>query len=866
MRPGRQKRGSGIRALILCACALSANGQQFDARIGVRPKDRANAIDESRRVSLPTRTSFHQGMDQGAVPPTYPMEHLVLVLKSDPDQSAALEQLGTAQQDHRSPLYRHWLTPDAFGAHFGVSEHDIAAVTGWLHSYGFDVDPPPKSRRWLVFSGTAAQVEAAFHTSIHTYLVNGAIHHANATAPEIPEALAGVVDGPLSLSDARAAAGPQPKLLLNGSLLTAPYDFAAIYDTIPLYSAGGLAGGLGESIAIVGRSNVNPGDMNAIQINSSTFGMATLTVLTPYGDPGINCLQGNPNFQLDGCVDWLEATLDVTRAASVAPQAQVILVPAKSTNTTDGIILSAQYIVDNNVAPIMSLSFSDCEPAMSHSDVTMWTNLWSQAVAQGMSVFVASGDWGADACYPQRGDGSVSFKGPAVNGLCSSPNVVCVGGTMFDDAPTSSYWSAGNALGYIPENVWDEAEGSVIYGTGGGPSTLYPKPAWQQAVTPADGARDIPDVSLSSAFHDPYLLYLGGKQTTGQGTSASAPSFAGIMALLLSSTGSDLPWGNPAPTLYQLQAGAAPSPFHTTIGGDNSVPGVPGYSAHAFTPYNLATGLGSVDVAALAGVWPSTTLGVAVSHQGSFFPGETGATYTVTVSTTARPSTGQITVTDSLPAGLTMTSMTGAGWSCSFTDTAGTCTRSDVLAPNANYPITVTVNVAVDAASSVTNQVSVVGGGSLGATAADIAPIHLHPQTITFVTLPTQRFGIAPFPVTATASSGLTVSFASTTLGVCQVSGATISLVALGICTVRATQPGNASYAAASAVNRSFLVVSVCDLTMAGSTDVSDVQQIVNEAMGLASPATILSGSGAVTVVDVEIEINAALGKGCSVN
>jgi len=855
-----------VLAAFLTAPALA---QQLDPLLAVRPADRVARVDESRRVLLAGPAPPAAGVDQGPVPADFPMDNIVLVLRAGADQQDALAGLNAAQQDRRSAFYHRWLTPETFGAHFGISEHDLAAVVAWLRSYGFAVEPAPASRLSLVFSGTAAQVEAAFHTAIHSYLVNGKLRHANASAPDIPEALANVVEGPASLGDFHAAPGRHrlsPRYQSLGSYYIAPYDFAAIYNSLPLYSNGSkLQGGLGVNIAIVARSDINLSDITAFVSHSNNFGIAAPEVLTPYGDAGVNCDQSHPNYDLTGCADWLEATLDVSRAGSVAPQAQVILVPVASTNTTDGLELSAQYIVNRNLAHVVSLSYSVCEPAMTTSMVSLWSNLWNQAAAQGMSVFVAAGDWGADACYPQREAGSTSYQNRAVNGLCSSPSVMCVGGTEFNDAASpGSYWSsAGFALGYIPENAWNETEGSGTYAGGGGASTLYAKPSWQQLVTPPDGARDVPDISLSAAFHDEYVLFLGGVQVTAEGTSAAAPSFAGIMALLIAATGSDAAWGNPGPALYALTQTASTYPFHPTVAGNNSVPGVTGYTV-ALGAYNQVTGLGSVNAAVLAGEWPSTLLQIGVTHSGDFSEGQQGATYTITVSTTARPTSGTITVTDSLPQGLTMVSMAGSGWNCTTTSASGTCTRSDSLSANSSYSILVTVNVGNSVRSPVTNGVSMTGGGAPGAGAQDVTTILLLSQSITFAPVPAQMFGAAPFLLSASASSGLAVVLFSSTPNVCQVSGSTATLEAGGTCTIVASQPGNATYAAAKPVSQSFLVLTVCDLTMSGAVSLNDVRQIVNQTLGVAAPNDNLSGSGAISVVDVQIEINAALQLGCA--
>jgi len=153
---------------------------------------------------------------------------------------------------------------------------------------------------------------------------------------------------------------------------------------------------------------------------------------------------------------------------------------------------------------------------------------------------------------------------PSVNALASIPYTVAVGGTMFNDVGTTKYWSPTNApssnasaLSYIPEDVWNEscAAGATgcttasIWAGGGGVSTLVTKPGWQSGVAgiPGDGARDLPDVSLTAAGHDPYLICLRGSCTPDaqghfsfhgvSGTSVATPSLAGIMALAVGKTG-----------------------------------------------------------------------------------------------------------------------------------------------------------------------------------------------------------------------------------------------------------------------------------------------------------------------------------------
>jgi len=162
-----------------------------------------------------------------------------------------------------------------------------------------------------------------------------------------------------------------------------------------------------------------------------------------------------------------------------------------------------------------------------------------------------------------------------------------------------------SALSYIPEVAWNESGWSGgLYSTGGGASNVYSKPAWQVAPgVPADGKRDIPDVSMAGAIHDAYVIVIQNRIFYVAGTSAATPSLASVMALVLQNTG--VRQGNVNPVLYslanlQLSSGGA-AVFHDITSGNNSVPGVAGYSTGP--GYDLATGLGSVDAYLLVNHW-----------------------------------------------------------------------------------------------------------------------------------------------------------------------------------------------------------------------------------------------------------------------
>ena len=630
-------------------------------------------MDEAQLVTLAgnvhplARAEF----DRGAAEPETRLERMLLLLKPAAASQAALDALVESQQDPRSKNFHKWLTPAQFGARFGASAVDGSRVEEWLRRHGFTVDEVAAGNRLVIFSGTAEQVAEAFHTEMHRYRVAGVEHLANSQDPQIPEALAGVVGGVVSLHDFRRrstiaarrgmTAGPEIKTDVHaraqwdlyGAHYLFPADFAAIYDLNPLYGAGTT--GADAGIAIAGRSNINLSDVAAFRASAELA--ANNPTVTPDGsDPGL----------VEGDQD--EATLDVEWAGAVAPAATVTLVAAASTAVTDGVDLSAQYIVNHAVAPVVSVSFASCEREMGATELAFYNSLWEQAASQGMTVLVASGDAGAAGCdQAKAATGTVA----GVNGLCSSPYATCVGGTELNDmANPGAYWAQtnsaaqGSALGYIPEQVWNEsgsAGGMGLWASGGGVSETYAQPTWQLGVTGAvaNGMRTVPDVSLTAAGHDGYIIYENGSDWIVSGTSAAAPSLAGIFSLVVQTmSGSGL--GGANGSLYAL-AGEGDSPFHATPAGTNSVPGVAGFAASGGT-YNAATGLGSVDGALLVSAWkaaatapptlalagPSST--VAVAAGGS-------ATVRLTASTGGSFTGGVALSVAGLPAGVT------AAWS-----------------------------------------------------------------------------------------------------------------------------------------------------------------------------------------------------------
>jgi len=684
---------SALLAGLLAACAPQA---------GAQPADRVLApVNSGAVITLEGRhPSWAQPQaDAGALPAELRLDHLTLLLSRSPQAQQAFEQLLGNQQNPASSDYHHWLTPKEIGERFGVSPHDLAAVREWLQSQNLKVDSIADSRIRINFSGAAAAVGHAFGGEMHYFQTDGKRRISLTAPPRIPAALAPVIQAihglytvethPLLKSTVHrfATSGNGPKLTFGpGVNYVVPADFATIYDVPASYS------GANQTIAIIGRSRVFNADIENFQ---GLFGLPVqdpTVIIPPEGiDPGPP--QTFPPGDGVPSDDQAEATIDVSRAGSIAPSAAIDLVVSASTLTTDGIAIAASYAVDTTpvLAHIMSLSFGDCEGNQGQAGVAFWDNLFSQAAAEGISVFVASGDSGAAGC-------DTEFQPPpanqvlSTNYICSSSYATCVGGTEFADANYSLYWgpnnpiTAGSALSYIPEGAWNEPTTNdpvnpyQVAGSGGGVSAYVPTPFWQTGpgVPAARAGRYTPDLAFSAANHDGYVgcFTAGGGDCVEfflvfYGTSTAVQDMAGIAALLNQKQGS--PQGNLNPTLYKLAA-TANNIFHdVTIATsgvsacdptgntpsmcNNSTPAplslTGGLAGYLVGPgYDEATGLGSLDVANFLAGW--TTAGVNTSSTATTVASSANpllvgvdVTFTATVATTgAHPPTGNVNFLD----------------------------------------------------------------------------------------------------------------------------------------------------------------------------------------------------------------------------
>jgi hypothetical protein len=738
-------------------------------------------IDESSLVQLKGTVSprLKGAKDLGAVDSAEPSGRLLLVLKRSPEQEADLQTF--LQQTHQpgSPNFHHWLTPAAFGERFGVAHSDLEKLTEWLQGHGLSVANTSAGKDMIEFSGTVGQVQDAFHTSIHSYSVNGAIHHANATNPEIPAALQSVVATVSQLNDFRprsyaallgqAAFNPanhQGKPTSNWTYpvgaevsdepfyFLAPEDVATQYDIAPAYAAG--ITGAGQTIGIINDADI---DISLVNAYRKLFHLPVNPpqVVVDGNDPGING-------------DSTEAYLDVENAGAVAPDATVKLYTAENVGFLGdgGLSFAILRAVNDDAASVLSLSFGSCEVDGGSGFNTYINSVWEEAAAQGQTVLVSTGDTGPeDGC-----------QGLGVSPYASSPWAVAVGGTDIyltdyatGGASLSTLWADTNdaSLGSLQkpfaEQPWDGSQfglNDITYdsvadqpynrGAGGGGASAciqsttdpdtgivtclsgWPKPSFQVGTgVPADGVRDIPDVSLfaSNGYNGvtwPICAFPGdctendlstnALLVTGVGgTSASAPAMAGIMALINQKYG---PQGQADYVLYPLAA-QFPAVFNPVTVGSNNITcatssfgcsadasdDFDSYQLYPAAPgYDLASGLGTVDVNQMLTDWPK--IAFAASKTSIFITPTTithGDNVTVTATVTGKGDpTGAVSILSSTPLpsnkSVTYIELGAGGTGTAFVpnlpggtySVTGQYSGDGINAPGTSAPVTVTVN------------------------------------------------------------------------------------------------------------------------------------------------------------------------------
>ncbi len=627
------------------------------------------------------------------LPDSTQMNHLQLVLSPSPLRHAQMEQFISNQHNPKSAEFQKWLSPQEFGARFGVADSDIAAVSAWLTSQGFTVNSVYPNKTQIDFSGTVGQVNQAFHTTENIYTMKNGKHLANATNISIPAAFKSVVAGVMGLNDFRPTRlAKTPKIAkwdaakkgfvmtgkdANGSKFSqaisynggavrglAPNDLARIYNVLPL-RANGLTGA-GINIAVVEDQGMNPNDWTNF---TTVFNLAQYGGSFQQFNPAPPSGPNNCNSYPSAYGESGETLLDAEWSTAMAPGANIWVATCSgyavdvngyptyptTTNFFGGVYLAADNLI-NATDPasrpnIISASYGYGEYFTDPASKQAIDLMWAQADAEGISVFVSTGDSGSNP----------SFNGGLINGyygntavdansFATSPHVTGVGGNDLADVldgTTSQYFAptpsvvGGSALGYVPEIPWNQSCANGVaakamgfssavdfckeylkydpqgyYATSeagsGGPSSVDAKPTWQRQVygAAADSSRDLPDVSLFAGSYGGYTWVItcttyypcspdfSGPTALSGGTSLSSPMFAGIQAVIdqgLQRNGLPANQGNAAPTLYALAAqeyggasGPAPASL-ATCSADNGNNGTSGCVFHNVTRGAIST-------------------------------------------------------------------------------------------------------------------------------------------------------------------------------------------------------------------------------------------------------------------------------------
>jgi subtilase family serine protease len=531
----------------------------------------------------------------------------------------ALAKLQTEQHDPASTNYRHWLTPNEFNARFGPNPSDFKAASDWLSQQGFTIIESNLAARYIRFRGTVGLIESTFGPGL---VSTGDDLFVNTQDPQIPARFQNVIaaiggldnmhasmalkkkslltesseaqpteteDLRLALSmDAAAAESDaiavQPETKYGGFTAFAPSDLRTFYDITPILNSG--ISGTGDCIAIVGDSNYLS---SAVSLFNTTFGMPTETVNTvlsshasgTFTNPGINR-------------DVSEALLDIEWSHAAAPGATINFYLGDDSNTVNGSINDGiQKAVNDNACSVISVSFGLCGASASFY-TTIFDPIAAQADAQGQSIFIAAGDWGAAGLIYSGGQ-CVAGTSRNVNEMSADPHVTSVGGSSF--SPT--YNASGNDTSTVSDTtrvVWNTSGGGASGGaTGGGASAIFSKPNYQQGLTPSDSARDVPDISMISGAPG---VFLGDDQSGAVidccwgGTSVATPVLAGITKLIEQRVGQRL--GNINTRLYRLAStGRASVGIRDITSGNNTFNSVTGFTAGP--GYDQATGWGEID-------------------------------------------------------------------------------------------------------------------------------------------------------------------------------------------------------------------------------------------------------------------------------
>lgn len=501
-------------APLLCAVVVLVSTLTVPSHAQTKRALVTGKIDNSRLVTLVgnTRREANAKNDRGPVSADLQFDHLLLLLKRPAELDAQLAQDIDAMHNPKSASFHKWLSAAQFGQKYGPAQSDIDTVTSWLAAQGFTVNMVYANNMLIDFSGDAGLIETAFHTQIRNYQVNGQNYVANASDPQIPAALAGLVAGPLYLHNFKphamshrvmnthvdARSGKLTDYTNGGGYETiVPYDLQTIYNISPLLKAG--ISGQGMKVVVVEDTNLwNCNSTNTVgpcsatsdwAVFRNTFGLGKYTAgnlseENPGPTVGSTCTApstesgAKAGSGING--DDVEAAIDVEWATAAAPSASIINAACANPRSGFGGLTAIQNILNHPNADnvdVISMSYGESEESSGATLNAAFNTTFQQVVAAGIGIFVSSGDedaassdGGGSTCTGISGSGCAK-DGITISGWMSSPYDVSVGGLDFADnylGTSTSYWNAtnnvfyGSAKSYIPEQPWNDSCASTL--------------------------------------------------------------------------------------------------------------------------------------------------------------------------------------------------------------------------------------------------------------------------------------------------------------------------------------------------------------------------------------------------------------------
>jgi subtilase family serine protease len=607
-------------------------------------------------------------------------------------------------------LYHKFLTPADFTARFGPTAQDYDAVAAYARAQGLTVTETSPGRTLLNVAGPSSRIETAFSVQMSSYrLPSGRLAFANTAAPLLPRSIAARVTGIVGLNNVAQmhphlsrmrSNSPVSRMRSNAPLpITggggtfgsgplgglAPNDIKYAYDlnTItPLYGSStpvptGALDGTGQNIGLYEEDGFDPADIaqyaGKFALPTLLTGVAASVTTIPLGG-----FSGTP-LTTPGQGGQTEVTLDIDMVLALAPAATGIYVYEDDENVDAAAPLTIFTRMANDLAPgsggkpllqVISCSWGNAEQLIDPSIIQGENTLFQQMAAQGQSLFCSSGDNGA---YDLFDPNLPALTSPAVDNPSSQPFATGVGGTTLSYIQPATSAGSGTVTpgAYVGEIAWSIGTPAINpEGSGGGVSSIWPKPDYQIGAGASPTRRDVPDVSLNADPNTGYSIYVAGAAEVIGGTSAAAPLWAAYTALInqqraLNGLGT---LGFLNPLIYPIGASSSyTTDFHDVTSGNNlfyqagiGYDDVTGYGSFVGAPllaalsFNANQGDGTATVSGLvtdSSVPPAPVVGATVSA----ISASTGSV----AATTTTDATGAYTL--AVPSGLNLKLTVGTG-------------------------------------------------------------------------------------------------------------------------------------------------------------------------------------------------------------